>query len=1433
MNRAKRFTASIIVLAAAYLGAQTPTPIPVTGNLTSIIGTGQAYAGVSIQLQNCPSPISISGYSAIVQTGYQIQANPSGAVNSTVWSNDLITCNGTTGNSMYNLSYVANGAVQGTPQCYQVVSTQTWNLNLQQPIACTGSAPNPFAFGCANGNNIASGCTGATTQQGAAINIVGSQNLICSGGAGDQFMLQSAATGARLGTLPSVINLSYAPGASQCLVSTSPGLVLGSGTTLNGPAGNATIYIPLSTGPNARGIVNYSSTVAQRTSAGVSMSSSTTLTLTDSSGTAADVGRWVEIPNGLASGQALWTTVAAVVNANQETLSDAALTSTGSVTATYYNTDSNITISNITVNSQSASTSPTAIAYNTYFRFTDGLKLQNDNFISAIGDNPFAISLGASKNFVTTNIYCLGTSADCVHIEGATSHFLVDHTVCAYCLSDIVGVTGVGYTEDADVWGNVIDGTIQNTENTNTTAGNGNGGILLEGGANVYLKNIRVLNTHDNTSGLTTYAIGVQKGNPSSQEFPGDTVIRGLVIDGVYSRKAVTLNPQSSDGIIVKNIIPLDGAAVAACAVSVGAGTAYNTQASSVDVENVFIGKNATGWSSAVCTGVGGGGSPPSLSVGTLSLRDLDNESAGTGSSNIATIGSNVPGTTTIGLLETEGNKINRYVTGTNSPAYYIQGWTSCPSACSPTTVITSANFSGDMINASTSGATGDAMNIAGYATISKLQWTAPSFNCTSTSNDILVHSAANSTLTHYTITSPAVSLCAALVYFDSGAGASTGEIIGGRPTSGYLGQWHNAQTEGVTISGMKLNGLASAAVYVQNATLTIDGAGLDPNGTWQGLTRAASETVYSTNQSFRADANQLTNIPNALAWNTNIAAGPVGPVIGNGIVWSSQNNSIIFTTSDLLGGLGNFETGSSTLGTGWTGFCASITLNCTFLRDNSWSAAGSYSQKITINTNTGTNTGVAVQSTAKQFTVTNGVTYTVSGSAKNDNGALNSIQLSLISGVTSLCSFGTGISLTSTPINFSAQCLATGSGTAFLNVVVAPTTGGNTGSVWVDNLILTAPGALTPGAQVVATGPYNIGSAAGGNVAYSVSGGTASVSSLTVNTLANPSGSATGTPSTTGGTIAASSYNYAQIVAVDSAGNVSLPNTIANASGPTTGTTSSIAWTWTAVPAAKSYQVWTCNTSSCTPGYYFTSSTNNFPQTVPYNGLGSTSGTLPVKNTTGPSTFAGPINNITVTPPATGATLTIADNTTLSNTNTMNVAKQAGVAGGIPWYDSTTSLSSSGVLTQYGVVYGGGASAAPAAVAACGTGLPIVGSATVPVCATTKIPTAVNSGASVPQVIASGTVALATSSIASGACQAVSAGTTNSAAATSVATTDVIAWTPAVSLQGVTGYQVSTNGALSIDSYPTAGFVNFNVCNWTANPVVPGALTLNWRVQR
>ena len=104
----------------------------------------------------------------------------------------------------------------------------------------------------------------------------------------------------------------------------------------------------------------------------------------------------------------------------------------------------------------------------------------------------------------------------------------------------------------------------------------------------------------------------------------------------------------------------------------------------------------------------------------------------------------------------------------------------------------------------------------------------------------------------------------------------------------------------------------------------------------------------------------------------------------------------------------------------------------------------------------------------------------------------------------------------------------------------------------------------------------------------------------------------------------------------------------------------------------------------------------------------------------------------------------------------------------------------------------------------------------------------AFGTGGTVAYTIASGTAALGTSAIASGACAS-----TVTATATGAATTDVAGWGFNGDPTGVTGYQASANGMLTIIAYPSANNVNFKVCNNTSASVTPGAVTLNWRVVR
>jgi hypothetical protein len=104
---------------------------------------------------------------------------------------------------------------------------------------------------------------------------------------------------------------------------------------------------------------------------------------------------------------------------------------------------------------------------------------------------------------------------------------------------------------------------------------------------------------------------------------------------------------------------------------------------------------------------------------------------------------------------------------------------------------------------------------------------------------------------------------------------------------------------------------------------------------------------------------------------------------------------------------------------------------------------------------------------------------------------------------------------------------------------------------------------------------------------------------------------------------------------------------------------------------------------------------------------------------------------------------------------------------------------------------------------------------------------------ATLPQLVARGTVALGTASINSGACAGAIAGTASAGNVANILATDTINVSFNGDPTGVVGYQPATTGMLSIIPYPTAGASNFKVCNNTNSAITPGAITLNWQVLR
>ena len=97
--------------------------------------------------------------------------------------------------------------------------------------------------------------------------------------------------------------------------------------------------------------------------------------------------------------------------------------------------------------------------------------------------------------------------------------------------------------------------------------------------------------------------------------------------------------------------------------------------------------------------------------------------------------------------------------------------------------------------------------------------------------------------------------------------------------------------------------------------------------------------------------------------------------------------------------------------------------------------------------------------------------------------------------------------------------------------------------------------------------------------------------------TLSAVSGTPTGTPSTTGGTLQAGNY-FAKIYAVDAWGGVTAAST-ESASVAVTGTTGSIAWAWSAVTGAVSYTI-AVGPATGQQTAIFTTATNSYSQVAP-----------------------------------------------------------------------------------------------------------------------------------------------------------------------------------------------------------------------------------------
>jgi hypothetical protein len=99
------------------------------------------------------------------------------------------------------------------------------------------------------------------------------------------------------------------------------------------------------------------------------------------------------------------------------------------------------------------------------------------------------------------------------------------------------------------------------------------------------------------------------------------------------------------------------------------------------------------------------------------------------------------------------------------------------------------------------------------------------------------------------------------------------------------------------------------------------------------------------------------------------------------------------------------------------------------------------------------------------------------------------------------------------------------------------------------------------------------------------------------ITSLAAVTGTPTGTPSASGGTLMSGNY-YAKIYAIDQWGGYTAAST-ESAAVVVTGPTGSIAWAWTAVTGAASYEIQVAYGAAGAQNVRFSSTTNSYSQTT------------------------------------------------------------------------------------------------------------------------------------------------------------------------------------------------------------------------------------------
>lgn len=664
--------------------------------------------------------------------------------------------------------------------------------------------------------------------------------------------------------IQSVLNLGghiVFPASVTCNISSA--LTIYSNTWLDIPQ-TTTIQF---TGPSGNMLANNAAVTSNRSISDAAITTGTnTLTSATANFTSADIGRSIYIAGANASGISLDTTIAAVGSATSVTLSDNAVTTVSSASATIYNRDNNIRVSGGIWARGSAGGVASGL-HSLFFRRVDGLQLEDLKYTSTPGGK-YGIAAGDVTN-VNAQRLNFKSSSDGIHITGPASNIVV-RDITGATGDDTVAFTARDYGSYDDVHGNLKSIEVDSVSaNSSTTL------VKLLGGTGTTVRDVVIRDVN---------AVSAVNAVVVVDDQTGPTNVDRVLIDGVggnVTGSEIKLTPTTGGNVVVRNL---------------SSTSEQRPSTNLIDISSLSIGQSAISWSSITIDGlvkaystmdyIGG------VNVGsaaTLNNLTVSNAQMGFGGDSNPL----VDDSGTISRLRLENVNLSFDTAAGNGQIIYARSGAT----------ITNLSVAGlRAVYASGSdgpGAVSGIFQING--TVSDFHVDSMDLDFSATVTNVL-YVATGGTLGHYSWSNVRVFKSRGAIASAAGSTVGKGEFVNfyGNAMNRLINALSNID---ITLTNLTLDSLANAAVYTNGATVTVRGSGVNRVTNWNGFQRAGSEVIHCINPDYPADASLLTQIAGDRAYNTNSSLSiGVGPVISDGTSWHSLSTVVSTNSAGLVG---------------------------------------------------------------------------------------------------------------------------------------------------------------------------------------------------------------------------------------------------------------------------------------------------------------------------------------------------------------------------------------------------------------------------------------------------------------------------------------------------------------------------------------------------